>query len=1016
MLNKQVTKTRVKLYKHKKLWVAMGITTTLLAVGVSQAPVAQAATTTVTTTSVATKATSATSQATTTVSGQAAATSTQSSAASASTSADSQSSSQAPASTATSASSTASQATSTEPRASQAPASTATSAASQAPKSQVTSTATSQATTTSQAPATSQAAAPTATLASSKAALTKAADQTTPSDETVVTIADTNLSNAVKKGLGLSTDSPITVGAIRNYKLGNWLQISTDTTPITTLTGIEGLQYLPSKYKLDLTLRIANNAMTSIDLSPLASLSLYRLTVEATALSYVNLQPLTEIDPSSISFIDLNDNAGSYQGHQFGMTNAQLVQLSPWITAIGNNNLSNNYIGLSNNSLSDFSSLSGITKSGVFIAAVGQMIVRRSDAANPINVVENQTATFTGTTITGVQGEAIGDTFGYSFNNVAQRKQQITMLGNNQYQISDIQQISNVPGFIVYGNLGVPYSDGWQADRYIDVTYNNGVELRADAMIYQQVNFQAHPTVTVKYVDQNAQPIATLPDQVIDGVNLGDAFDLSSYLNVDNYLTYATNGPVTGTFGQNPQTLYIMLLPKTAAGTVTVNYVDADQKVLGTTTATYPNGQYVGLSYQTTAKTFAGYTYSHMDPTGLAANGTLTAVNGVVTYVYTKDPVAQGSVIVNYLDDITGETLATDTLTGDQGTTSDYTTAEKIAAYVAGGYQLVQDDWPTTGATYTATPTTYIVHLQHGQEAVTAADQLQKVVTRTIQFVDQAGKTLAPDQQSTVIFTRTGQLDTVTQLVTYSAWQSDNDQFAAVTVPTITGYTADQTQLPAVTVTPTSADVTNVVTYTLKPTDPDSGDNGGSTVTDPDNGNNGGATVTDPDNGNNGGTTVTDPDNGDNGETTVTVPDDGNNNETTVTTPTTDAEDDHLNIQVPATSTPKDDGVLTDDGQADTIQVTNQPTDVDSGQPAKGKTVMTAKSTTLQSAPVMTTTTMMRTPVVTAVKVTPTTHTAAKLPQTNEQSDKNVAWTGLGLLMTGLMTVLGFSTKRQRKF
>ncbi|MFC6182148.1 mucin-binding protein [Lactiplantibacillus daowaiensis] len=1022
MLQNGDQKFRVKLYKHKKLWVAMGVTTTMLALGVVPMTPAHAATTTNATAEVTSAASttsqSATSQAASATASTAAASSatTESTATSTGSVAPSQAD-QATSTPASAATSATSQATSTASQTGSATAATSTAsmtATSVTPASQTSavsatsSTPASSAATQTTATATTSAATQTTTTGSntatspvrSRAALMKAAtpaataDTTTPSDDTVVTIADANLSNAIKTGLGLATTADITVGDLRNYNTlqGN-LVINTDTTPVATLAGIESLKYFTTKRSIELTLRIATPQTKTIDLSELGGLNISRLIVEDTYMSYVNLQGLTAIDPTNISYVDLDAHDGEFQGHQYGMTNAQLKQLGPWLTAIGNNNVSQ-YIGLTNNCLTDFSPLSGITKSGAYIAAIGQMVVRANDPANPINVVANQTATFTGMTITGVQGETINDAFGYSFNNTKGIRQPITVLGNNQYQIDNIQQLTNTPGYLVYGNLGMPYTTNWTSSaQYVFIEYANGVKFSTDMMIYQKVNFQAYPSVTIKYVDQNVQPIAGVSDQVVAGTNIGDSYDLSSYKSVDNYITYATSGTVTGTFTQDPQTFYVMLIPKVAAGNVTVNYVDTKGNILSTDTATYPNGQYVSLSYQTTAKKIAGYTFSQMGTDSLAANGTLTADGGTVTYVYTKDPVAQGQFKVTYIDDTTGETLQSLTLSGDQGAVSDYATAATIAQYVARGYQLVSDDVPSTGATYPTTATAYTVHLQHGQQAVTAADQLQKVVTRTIHFVTSDGQTLVPDQVATVKFTRTGQLDMVTLVPTYSAWQPATGQFTAVTVPTIDGYTADQTTVPATTVTPTSADLTTTVTYTavpVIPTDPDDGNNGGTTTT-----------PTDPDPDNNGGTTTT-PGPDDNG---------------TLTNP--DGDGDQLNpgtsVTVKPTTPVKTVNAGHGDPKAPTSLAKAKPTNVDDGQAATIQPKVATKS-------VMPTTKSVSTPAVTmkatatALKpvVTPATKSST-LPQTDERASATGIIASLGVLLMTVLTAIGLKPKRREQ-
>ncbi|WP_267866955.1 mucin-binding protein, partial [Limosilactobacillus reuteri] len=132
---------------------------------------------------------------------------------------------------------------------------------------------------------------------------------------------------------------------------------------------------------------------------------------------------------------------------------------------------------------------------------------------------------------------------------------------------------------------------------------------------------------------------------------------------------------------------------------------------------------------------------------------------------------------VNYIDDVTGSTLKTDTLTGLDGKPSDYSTKGSIANYESQGYKLVSDDFPADGYTFSTTGThSFTVHLTHGTEPVNPEHpgagydktDLQKEVTRTIHFVNtQDGKQVTDPVSETVNFTANGTVDKVTgKLVT----------------------------------------------------------------------------------------------------------------------------------------------------------------------------------------------------------------------------------------------------------
>ncbi|MCC4330647.1 YSIRK-type signal peptide-containing protein, partial [Limosilactobacillus reuteri] len=162
---------------------------------------------------------------------------------------------------------------------------------------------------------------------------------------------------------------------------------------------------------------------------------------------------------------------------------------------------------------------------------------------------------------------------------------------------------------------------------------------------------------------------------------------------------------------------------------------------------------------------------------------------------------------VTYIDDVTGSTLKTDTLTGLDGKPSDYSTKGSIANYESQGYKLVSDDFPADGYTFSTTGThSFTVHLTHGTEPVNPEHpgagydktDLQKEVTRTIHFVNtQNGNQVADPVSETVNFTANGTVDKVTgKLVTVEngkitgpgqlTWTPAQD-VKAVESPAITG-------------------------------------------------------------------------------------------------------------------------------------------------------------------------------------------------------------------------------------
>ncbi|WP_414672090.1 mucin-binding protein, partial [Lactiplantibacillus daowaiensis] len=91
------------------------------------------------------------------------------------------------------------------------------------------------------------------------------------------------------------------------------------------------------------------------------------------------------------------------------------------------------------------------------------------------------------------------------------------------------------------------------------------------------------------------------------------------------------------------------------------------------------------------------------------------------TITYTADK-QQGS--VSYVDDTTGKTLKTDSISGTTGSKSSYSTSGSIADYKKQGYELVTDGYPA-GLTFDNDDTTdqnFTVHLKHRLTPVNPTD------------------------------------------------------------------------------------------------------------------------------------------------------------------------------------------------------------------------------------------------------------------------------------------------------
>ena len=187
------------------------------------------------------------------------------------------------------------------------------------------------------------------------------------------------------------------------------------------------------------------------------------------------------------------------------------------------------------------------------------------------------------------------------------------------------------------------------------------------------------------------------------------------------------------------------------------------------------------------------------------------------TITYTADT-QKGS--VSYVDDTTGKTLKTDSISGTTGSKSSYSTSGSIADYKKQGYELVTDGYPADLMfdNDDTTDQNFTVHLKHQNIQSTEA----KTVKETIHYQG-AGNQTPADNTAQVPFTRQVSTDAVTGEKTYGSWSADQS-FAAVTSPVIKGYTSDQAEIGAQTVSGDASDLDFTVVYTkdapTKPVNP----------------------------------------------------------------------------------------------------------------------------------------------------------------------------------------------------
>lgn len=203
-----------------------------------------------------------------------------------------------------------------------------------------------------------------------------------------------------------------------------------------------------------------------------------------------------------------------------------------------------------------------------------------------------------------------------------------------------------------------------------------------------------------------------------------------------------------------------------------------------------------------------GYTPDIEVVPSVAVNHSSNDVEQTVTY-HANDQ----TILVNYIDDDTKSTLKTDTVIGKTAQKSGYTTKKSIGGYLTDHYELVSDSTNGENLVFDSDSTktqVYNVHLKHTHQHVSESSD----VNETIHYVYTDGSKAADDVHAPSInFSRIGDKDLVTNEITWNAWTPENQDFAEVQSPVISGYTSSQKVVNAVTVKPGDKDAEQTVVY-----------------------------------------------------------------------------------------------------------------------------------------------------------------------------------------------------------
>ena len=205
-----------------------------------------------------------------------------------------------------------------------------------------------------------------------------------------------------------------------------------------------------------------------------------------------------------------------------------------------------------------------------------------------------------------------------------------------------------------------------------------------------------------------------------------------------------------------------------------------------------------------------GYTADQTLIGDIAVNPTSDNIVKTVTYNPNKQ-----NIHVTFIDDTTGNTLATIAKSGYTNTDSGYSTKNDIDSLIAKGYKLVNDGTPKDHPTLMfdsddfTDDQNFMVHMEHD----TKENNLSREVSRTIHYVYRDGKPAGQDKTDSIEFNGVEKIDKVDGHVISTIWTPENKEFASVTTPALQGYTPDKFSVDSVVVKPDSDNQTITVTY-----------------------------------------------------------------------------------------------------------------------------------------------------------------------------------------------------------
>ena len=424
-------------------------------------------------------------------------------------------------------------------------------------------------------------------------------------DATIVNIGDQNLANSIKYALNIPLSNNLTVGDIKNYT-GSNLDLSMtlydlahpngpdstaipgaslsdqQSTPLETLNGLQYLQLLPSKTTVSFQAMLASDPKADTDLRPLDNLNLDGVKIGGD----FSDPSQKEIDVSQISDLNLSKaNTLSFEGSTTndGINQPELNQLAPTINKFANNGQSSHMIGFSNSLINDFSPLKpSETGQGVFIDAVSNTV----NDSTPVFAVDQQPVTFTSPQVLDPDGKDLANTFTYSTTVPAANLAD----GNLTHNTGDTYTLNNFDDTaktLSYGNYG--FSNGYSANSAVLEHLGNAI-FEVSTTVNQPLITQAHPTVTINFLDNSGKPIivnGVAQTKTLAGNKIGDPYNLTQISQLNGYTLTSPLTLLTGNFSQNPQTVNLTYAAIATQGSTTGNVNSGSQT---TTPNTNSNG------------------------------------------------------------------------------------------------------------------------------------------------------------------------------------------------------------------------------------------------------------------------------------------------------------------------------------------------------------------------------------------------------------------------------------------